>query len=126
MPRPTAPDEPLFSGPLLVVEDSGIIAIEVKRIARSLGASHVHLATTVEAAIALVEAESLQAAILDFGLHDDTSAAVADALDARGVPYVFASGYAGTDGIDPRFRSHPMVAKPVSPAALRKVFAPLL
>ena len=125
MARPADTDT-LFSGALLVVEDSGFVAAETARMVRELGALDVHLVTRVDSALAVVEAQTLEAAILDFGLGDDTSAAIADALTAKGVPFVFASGYAGTAGIDPRFRDHPTLAKPVSPDRLREVFAPLL
>ena len=121
-----APNAPVFSGPVLVLEDTAMIALEVGRMAEELGATEVHVVTNAKDALAIVAEEPLQAAFLDFGLKVGTSAKVAEKLAERGVPYVFASGYAGTSGMPPRFSDHPTLVKPFSPGDIREIFAALL
>src|SRR6185437_555671 len=72
--------------------------------------------------------DGLDGAILDVNLGGgETIYPVADLLVARGVPFVFATGY-GRAGLDRRFREAPVLAKPVGPvdlgAALSKLRRP--
>ena len=57
-------------------------------------------------------------AVLDFNLGGATSEAIAEILEARGVPFVFATGYADNVMIPARFRHVPVVRKPINGAAL--------
>ena len=49
-------------------------------------------AATVEQAIALINAQVFDAALLDMNLDGDDSHTVADALAARGVPFIYSTG----------------------------------
>ena len=58
-------------------------------------------AATSEKAVALVEGQVFDAAVLDMNLSGDSSRRVADALAARGVPFVVTTGNrAMWDGFD--------------------------
>ena len=57
-------------------------------------------AATVAAALALIEKEAIDAALLDINLYGESSAAVAAKLAARCIPVVFATGYGKGDGKD--------------------------
>ena len=57
-------------------------------------------------------------AILDVNLGAETSLPVAEELTRRGVPFVFATGYADTTMIPPAFKSVTIVRKPYEAAAL--------
>lgn len=79
---------------ILVVEDEYMLAMHVADFLRAQGATIVGPAASVAAAMALVEGiDSLDAAVLDVNLRNDRVYPVADALLARGVPIVFATGY---------------------------------
>jgi CheY-like chemotaxis protein len=80
---------------LLVVEDDFAIASDMAQVLEDAGAEVVGPAGTVEDALELVETEAvaLDGAALDINLHGERVYPVADALAARGVPFVFATGY---------------------------------
>jgi CheY-like chemotaxis protein len=49
--------------------------------------------------------------VLDVNLHGLNTAPVAQQLKARGIPFVFATGY-GLAGVEPAFRDRPVLTKP--------------
>jgi hypothetical protein len=55
--------------------------------------------------------------LLDVNLRGQLSYPVADALDAKGIPYAFTSGY-GAGGIDARFSGATVIGKPIDAAQL--------
>jgi light-regulated signal transduction histidine kinase (bacteriophytochrome)/CheY-like chemotaxis protein len=84
---------PLTGRTVLLVEDSMIIALDGEDALRALGAEQVIITGTVNGSLAAIEQHAFDFALLDFNLGAETSAAVADALAARGVPFAFATGY---------------------------------
>ena len=79
---------------VLLVEDEAVIAFAVEDILLDLGCQVVGPAFSLEEAIAMASAEPIDAAILDVNLNDQRSYAVADELQRRGIPFLFATGYA--------------------------------
>ena len=65
----------------------------------------------------LIEAEPIDAALLDANLAGKPVDALAAALAARGVPFAFASGY-GPSGLPEGFRDRPLIGKPFGSEAL--------
>jgi CheY-like chemotaxis protein len=59
-----------------------------------LGCEVVGPAARVDQALAMIETEDLDAVLLDLNLNGQMSYPIADALVARGVPFVFATGHA--------------------------------
>jgi CheY-like chemotaxis protein len=57
-----------------------------------LGCESVTAAVTVDQALALIDEQTFDVAMLDMNLDGNKSHAVADALAAHGVPFVFATG----------------------------------
>jgi CheY-like chemotaxis protein len=112
---------------LLVVEDEYMIAIELVRALEDLGAEVVGPAGSVEDAFSLLEdaGAPLDAAVLDINLRDERVYPVAEALAARGVPFVFATGYDST-AIPSSFSSTPRCEKPVDKAQLARVLGRIL
>ncbi len=102
---------------VLVVEDEALVAMLVEDALLDAGASVIGPAATVAEALALLERESPEAAVLDLNLAGETSTPVADALAARGVPFVVATGY-GAEGLPPGHGSVPVLAKPYDPDEL--------
>jgi CheY-like chemotaxis protein len=78
---------------VLVVEDSFMIISARELAFDHFGWTMVGPATRVPKAVALVETESFDAALLDVNLDGEMSWDVAAALQARGVPFVISTGY---------------------------------
>ena len=94
---------------VLVVEDNTLIALDAQESLHDLGVARVAVATCSDDALALIAAEPPEFALLDFNLGAETSEPVARALADRGIPFVFATGYAEIGGLDGAVR---VVRKP--------------
>jgi CheY-like chemotaxis protein len=107
-----------FSGRnILVVEDEMLILLVLEEIMIENGCASVKLASSVSQALGLIASNSFDAATLDLNLNGVESFPVADALEARGVPFVFMTGYSA--GIlNDRFSGHPILQKPFKEPAL--------
>ena len=104
---------------ILVVEDEYLVALVLVELLEEAGAEVVGPVGWLEEAIALIEdgGEQLDAAILDVNLHGRKSYPIADALIARSVGFVFATGY-GAGALDGKYQSYPRCEKPFSQEAL--------
>lgn len=102
----------------LVAEDSILILLGLEATLEEHGFAVIGPASTVAQAMELAERELPDIAILDVNLHDEMVFPVADKLMARGVPVVFATGYAPEEVLPPRFAQVPLVRKPYDPQAL--------
>ena len=67
----------------------------------------------------------VNAAMLDMNLNGNKSHAVADALAARGVPFIFSTGYSGIDMSD-HYGDRPVLKKPFLYEALGEILTRLL
>jgi Response regulator containing CheY-like receiver, AAA-type ATPase, and DNA-binding domains len=102
---------------IMIVEDELLIAMALEEILQDAGATIVGMASCVADALALIEREDFDAAILDVRLDDERVTAVADALEAGAKPFVFHSGY-GPELLPQRHRHRPLLRKPCAPAAI--------
>ena len=85
---------PLAGRCVLLVEDDYFIADDLIRTFEASGAEVVGPVASVAGALDLIAAtERLDGAVLDINLQGEMAYPVADALVARGVPFVFATGY---------------------------------
>jgi CheY-like chemotaxis protein len=96
---------------MLVVEDEMIVAMLMEDLLRSLGVENVHIATDVAGALKTIGETQIDCAVLDLLVRDGQTFEVAEALDARGIPYVFSSG-SDVGAMDPKFAAKPMISKP--------------
>ncbi len=71
----------------------------------------------IEEALKLAKAAEFDVAVLDVNLNNQSIAPVAEVLVARGVPFVFASGY-GERGVPEAYRQSPTLQKPFQVEAL--------
>jgi len=104
---------------ILVVEDDYLVAMILVDLLEDAGAVVIGPIGTVEDAIACIEEGSrpFDSAVLDVNLHGRRSYPIADALVARKVGFVFATGYGG--GIlEEKYQRHPRCEKPFDLAAL--------
>jgi CheY-like chemotaxis protein len=104
---------------IMVVEDEALIAMVLVDHLQEIGLSAVGPFSRV--ADALKVDEELDAAILDVNLGGESVYPVADMLHARGIPFVFMTGY-GSASIDPRFATVPVLQKPIEAKALEDMF----
>jgi CheY-like chemotaxis protein len=103
---------------VLIVEDDLIIALDLEETILRLGVQASRTATTVAEALELIAARKPDFALLDIGLREETSLAIADRLDTLGVPFAFLTGYGARAVPLPRFSDRPRIEKPFSGAAL--------
>ena len=84
---------------ILVVEDDYLIAEDVREELQKAGAIVAGPVPSVSEALRLLEGEpSLDAAVLDVNLRDgERSVPIAEALEARAIPFLFATGYNSVD-----------------------------
>jgi DNA-binding response OmpR family regulator len=78
---------------ILVVEDEVLIAVMVEDMLSDLGTTVIGPAATISDAMALAEAEDIDAAILDVNVRGVRIDPVAEVLRARSIPVLFATGY---------------------------------
>lgn len=119
--------DPRFSGlRIFVAEDEYLIATEVHEILTNAGAEVLGPVASVEDGHELLSREAqIDGAVLDVNLRGGMIFPVADALQERGVPVIFATGYDA--GVLPdRFASTPRVEKPHHAQQLTDVLATVL
>jgi CheY-like chemotaxis protein len=90
-----------------------------------LGFDVAQSAATTESALAAVESREFDAAILDVNLAGVASYPVADALAAKGIPFLFATGY-GTAALPERFSGRPILEKPYGRSQLETALHALM
>ena len=95
---------------ILVVEDEYFIASDLKRALLGAGATVVGPVGGSEGH-ALAAGLKLDAAVLDVNLEGATTYPIADDLTARGVPFVFVTGY-DEWAMPESYRGTPRIAKP--------------
>ncbi|MFH5923573.1 response regulator [Roseomonas xinghualingensis] len=110
---------------VLIVEDEFFIADDLVQALQDLGAEVLGPAPTRQQALDLLAGEErIDFAVLDVNLQGEGVFPVADALNARGVPFVIATGYARST-LPPRFQNVPHWEKPFDPDTLVRALASL-
>ena len=107
----------------MIVEDEALVAMVVTESLTMLGCSVVGPFSRCADAIAAIEADEIDAAILDVNLDGEMVYPLADMLTDRGVPFIFVTGY-GAESIDGRFTHIPVIQKPVERHVLQRIFVP--
>lgn len=105
---------------ILVVEDDALIGIVLEDMLAELGYEVVGPILSVAEGLAAVAERAFDLALLDVNLGGADSSPIAEALQAKGVPYVLATGYAVEDlkGAD---RCRGVLRKPFDLDALASV-----
>jgi DNA-binding response OmpR family regulator len=97
---------------ILIVEDEPLIAMMIEDFLEVLGKAVAGSVDSVDAALALIDAGGIDAAILDVNLRGgEKSFAIADALAAKGIPFLFATG-GSHDAVAEAYRDRPTLPKP--------------
>ena len=108
---------------VLIVEDEFLIASMLEAHLGRLGYA-VQPTATVDEALAMIAAHDFELALVDINLAGTASFPVADALQARGIPFLFTTGY-GESGVPERYRAFPVVQKPYRIAKLEPILRSL-
>ena len=104
---------------ILVVEDESLVAMLIETILEDLGCIPVGPAATVPEALSLIEGDTaIEAALLDVNVAGQQVFPIAEALKARGVPFVFSTGY-GEAGLPDEWRGRPTLQKPFTEDAVQ-------
>ncbi len=106
---------------VLLVEDEALVAMMIQECLAEFGYQVVGPICTASEAAAKAKDGPLEAAVLDINLGDGAVYPIADMLAARGVPFVFVTGY-DADSVDARFRKIPILQKPIEREMLKKAF----
>jgi CheY-like chemotaxis protein len=112
---------------ILVVDDETMIVMLLEDMLADLGCTVAGSAGSVAQSFAVIQSneQTLDGAFLDINLRGELVYPVADALKARGVPFVFVTGNT-VYGIDPDYAGVPALPKPFAAHAIEqavKLFA---
>ena len=89
-------DEQMLSGKrALVVEDEMLVLMAIEDMLADLGCTSITAAAGIEKALALIDEQSFDLAILDVNLNGQRSYPIAKALSDRRIPFAFSTGYGG-------------------------------
>ena len=121
---PPPPDPADLPRDVLIVEDNMIISLDAEEMVKRMGVRSVRTAASVEQAMAAIEAERPDFALLDINLGTETSFAVAERLAAMGVRFAFTTGYGEDIAFPPKLLGVTRLRKPYTAdtlgAALRR------
>jgi CheY-like chemotaxis protein len=115
-PEPQAATRPKR---ILVVEDELMIRMLLEDMLGELGYTITATAARLDEALEAARNADFDIAILDVNLNGQPISPVADALAARGMPFVFATGY-GERGLPDTYRDRPTLKKPFQLDGLKR------
>jgi len=123
---PSRQPAPLTGRRILVVEDEYFLADDIGHALRTLGAEIAGPVGDIEDAMAMLHgAGVLDGAVLDVNIRTELIFPVARELRARGVPFVFTTGYDKVS-IAPEFHDVPLWEKPIDIVAMARTLAGLI
>lgn len=112
---------------VLLVEDDFIVAYDMQTMLEEQGADVLGPASSLSEARELLARSSPNVAVLDVNLNGELVFPLAEDLQSRGIPYLFATAYADDERLYPPLsKQAPRLAKPVLPAVLIAQVARLL
>jgi CheY-like chemotaxis protein len=109
---------------ILIVEDEMMVVLDLEDMIRELGHVVAASAMRIEAALEYAGSAELDVAILDVNVAGRMSFPVAKALQARGIPVIFSTGY-GASALPEELRSYTILHKPFRIADLSRELAAL-
>ncbi|MDB5654336.1 MAG: hypothetical protein JWQ94_1949 [Tardiphaga sp.] len=112
-------------GSVFLVEDEVMIRMMVADMLEELGYSVAAEAGEIKEAVRLAGCTEFDIAILDVNVNGKVISPVAEVLQLRGRPFIFATGY-GAQGLPEEFRDRPTLQKPFQMETLAQVLASTL
>jgi CheY-like chemotaxis protein len=105
---------------ILIVEDEVLIRMLFEDMLDELGHTIEGAAGRMEEALDMARQSQCDLAILDVHLNGVQVYPVAELLAERGIPFIFATGYAGAE-LPEKFRGRPTIQKPFQPDRLQEI-----
>jgi CheY-like chemotaxis protein len=120
--KPTLSDRlPSLPSDVLIVEDDPIIALDFEDTILGLGVKRVRTAGNVAKALEMIAHRAPDFALLDVGLVNEKSFAVAERLEVLQIPFAFVTGYGADVRLPAAFAQKPRLPKPCPTDALEAV-----
>jgi CheY-like chemotaxis protein len=104
---------------VLLLEDEYLIALDAEQILRSLGVGNVEIVGSYADGQERAQSADFDVAVLDVNINGQFSFPIADTIRARGIPFVFASGYELRAREEPGLGNAPCVTKPYTSDRLK-------
>ncbi len=109
---------------ILVVEDEMTVAMLIEDMVSELAYEVAAVVPRLEDAMRLLDSDLFDLAMLDVHLNGKTVFPFAAELEAREIPFLFATAY-GPRGIPVEFQDHMVLQKPFGPVELRRALVRL-
>lgn len=103
---------------VLLVDDEPLISLDLCDTLTEAGYSVIGPASTMAAALSLLDRQRPQLAVIDVKFRDGLCLELARALRLHGVPFIVHTGYPPDSADAVEFRDAPRLQKPASPADL--------
>ncbi len=117
-------DHPSLEGlKVLLLEDQLVIALDAEAMLQTCGVGSVDTTATAAEALRTLVATEPDIAVLDVNLGSGNSFPVAEELQRRRIPFIFATGYGDHTIIPKSMAEVPVVRKPYDPDALAATMA---
>ena len=110
---------------ILIVEDEALVAMGLESMVEDLGYDVFGTCSSVTDGLTVLERGTPNLAIVDLNLAGHSSRPIAEELSARGVPIIFATGYAEIGDLPENLAKAPRLLKPISEEALVRSIAAL-
>ena len=102
-----------------------LVLMAIEDMLADLGCTSITAAANVETALDFIAENVFDLATLDLNLNGKRSYAIAEALDARHIPFAFATGY-GEHGVENGYEDKPVLNKPFSQFQFKQTVIGLL
>jgi len=111
-------NDPLHGLRVLVVEDESLVAMLIEEYLAEFGCIVAVSARRVDKGLESLKDLDIGAAVLDVNVAGESVSPIAEVLDGRNIPFIFASGY-GARGVEARWTGRPVLQKPFTSNDLR-------
>jgi CheY-like chemotaxis protein len=109
---------------VLLVEDENLVALLLGDMLAELGHTVVGPVARLGKALEIAQREAFDVAILDVNINGEKAYPIAEALAARGIPFVFSTGYDKKSLREP-YSDRPALQKPFERHDLQRLLAEL-
>ena len=110
---------------ILLIEDEMLVSGMLQSMLSNLGYAVAGVASDRDEAMKLVDRETVDGVVLDINLNGEMSYPIADELAARGIPFIFSTGYE-QQSLPAAHGTRPLLRKPFRRSALGGALADLL
>jgi two-component SAPR family response regulator len=108
---------------VLVAEDEFLLALELEAVLERQGCVVLGPVSTLDQALALLDGQPLDGAVLDVNLRGRRVTPLAAALQEQSVPFVLVTGYADRQLSEPELCGQPRLDKPLDGEHLLRTLA---